>query len=198
MGHDVSNMRGFDSFQLLTLFLAALMTRVGSAVIEGAHTSARTATLAQTVPFWGRFRSPAGPCRGCLYCRVPQTLRRPEPERVDKSRLSPWRSPAESPCTGRYLRRHLRSLRSHTPSPPPGRLRWHARRRLCGSPTASAASSLLGLVGRPHSLGPRECGRHASGASWLRAPAVGLPQTRDTLFGTFSTLLAHTRTTRDA
>ena len=70
MGHDVSNMRGFDSFQLLTLSLAALMTRVGSAAIEGAHTSARAATLAQTVPFWGRFRSPreptAGPCRGCL------------------------------------------------------------------------------------------------------------------------------------
>ena len=43
----------------LTLSLAA-----------GAHTSAGAATLARTVPFWGRFRSPreptAGPCRGCL------------------------------------------------------------------------------------------------------------------------------------
>ena len=27
MGHDVSNMRGFDSYRLLTLSLAALMTR---------------------------------------------------------------------------------------------------------------------------------------------------------------------------
>ena len=66
----VSNMRGFDSYRLLTLSLAALMTRISSVVIEGAHTSARAATLAQTVPFWGRFRSPreptAGPCRGCL------------------------------------------------------------------------------------------------------------------------------------
>ena len=70
-----------------------------------------------------------------------------EPERVDKSRLSPWRSPAESLCTGRYLRRHFRSLRSHTPSPPPGRLRWHARRRVCCSSTESAASSLLTPVG---------------------------------------------------
>ena len=70
MGHDVSNMRGFDSYQLLTLSLAALMTRISSAIIEGAHTSAGAATLARTVPFWGRFRSPreptAGPCRGCL------------------------------------------------------------------------------------------------------------------------------------
>ena len=70
MGHDVSNMRGFDSYQLLTLSLAALMARIGSVVIEGAHTSAGAATLARTVPFWGRFRSPreptAGPCRGCL------------------------------------------------------------------------------------------------------------------------------------
>lgn len=70
MGHDVSNMRGFDSYRLLTLSLAALMTRISSVVIEGAHTSAGAATLARTVPFWGRFRSPreptAGPCRGCL------------------------------------------------------------------------------------------------------------------------------------
>ena len=70
MGHDVSNMRGFDSYRLLTLFLAALMTRISSAMVEGAHTSAGAATLARTVPFWGRFRSPreptAGPCRGCL------------------------------------------------------------------------------------------------------------------------------------
>ena len=66
--HDVSNMRGFYSY--LTLSLAALMTRISSVVIEGAHTSAGAATLARTVPFWGRFRSPreptAGPCRGCL------------------------------------------------------------------------------------------------------------------------------------
>ena len=50
--------------------LAALMTRISSVVIEGAHTSTGAATLARTVPFWGRFRSPreptAGPCRGCL------------------------------------------------------------------------------------------------------------------------------------
>ena len=54
----VSNMRGFDSYRLLTLSLAALMTRISSAMIEGAHTSAGAATLARTVPFWGRFRSP--------------------------------------------------------------------------------------------------------------------------------------------
>ena len=70
IGHDVSNMRGFDSYRLLTLSLAALMTRISSAMIEGAHTSAGAATLARTDPFWGRFRSPreptAGPCRGCL------------------------------------------------------------------------------------------------------------------------------------
>ena len=70
MGHDVSNMRGFDSYRILTLFLAALMTRISSAIIEGAHTSEGAATLARTVPFWGRFRSPreptAGPCRGRL------------------------------------------------------------------------------------------------------------------------------------
>ena len=70
MGHDVSNMRGFDSYRLLTLSLAALMTRISSVVIEGAHTSAGAATLARTVPLWGRFRSQreptAGPCRGCL------------------------------------------------------------------------------------------------------------------------------------
>ena len=63
-------MRGFDSYRLLTLFLAALMTMISSVVIEGAHTSAGAATLARTVPFWGRFCSPreptAGPCRGCL------------------------------------------------------------------------------------------------------------------------------------
>ena len=57
-------------YRLLTLSLAALMTRISSAMIEGAHTSAGAATLARTVPFWGRFRSPreptAGPCRGCL------------------------------------------------------------------------------------------------------------------------------------
>ena len=68
--HDVSNMRGFDSYRLLTLSLAALMARVSSVEIDGAHTSAGAATLARTVPFWGRFRSPreptAGPCRGCL------------------------------------------------------------------------------------------------------------------------------------
>ena len=57
MGHDVSNMRGFDSYKLLTLFLAALMTRISSAMIEGAHTSAGAATLARTVPLWGQFRS---------------------------------------------------------------------------------------------------------------------------------------------
>ena len=51
MGHDVSNMRGFDSYQLLTLSLAALMARISSVVIEGAHTSAGAATLARTVPF---------------------------------------------------------------------------------------------------------------------------------------------------
>ena len=58
MGHDVSNMRGFDSYRLLTLSLAALMTRISSIVIEDAHISAGAATLARTVPFWGRFRSP--------------------------------------------------------------------------------------------------------------------------------------------
>ena len=70
MGHDVSNMRGFDSYRLLTLFLAALMTRISSAMIQGAHASAGAATLARTVPFWVRLRSlrepTAGPCRGCL------------------------------------------------------------------------------------------------------------------------------------
>ena len=72
VGHDacLSNMRGFDSYRLLTLSLAALMARVSSVEIDGAHTSAGAATLARTVPFWGRFRSPreptAGPCRGCL------------------------------------------------------------------------------------------------------------------------------------
>ena len=83
MGHDVSNMRGFDSYRLLTLSLAALMTMISSVVIEGAHTSAGAATLARTVPFWGRFRSPRvresrqrGRAAGA-YCRVPQTLRRP-------------------------------------------------------------------------------------------------------------------------
>ena len=83
MGHDVSNMRGFDSYRLLTLSLAALMTRISSAMIEAAHTSAGVATLARTVPFWGRFRSPRdreprkrGRAAGA-YCRVPQTLRRP-------------------------------------------------------------------------------------------------------------------------
>jgi len=43
MGHDrgcPSNTRGFDSYRLLTLSLAALMTRISSVVIEGAHTSA--------------------------------------------------------------------------------------------------------------------------------------------------------------
>ena len=58
MGHDVSNMRGFDSYRLLTLSLAALMTRISSAMIEGAHTSAGAATLARTGSLWGRFRSP--------------------------------------------------------------------------------------------------------------------------------------------
>ena len=80
MGHDVSNMRGFDSYRLLTLSLAALMTRISSAMIEGAHTSAGAATLARTVPFWGRFRSPRSRQRGRAagaYCRVPRTLRRP-------------------------------------------------------------------------------------------------------------------------
>ena len=71
-------MRGFDSYRLLTLSLAALMTRVSSVVIEGAHTSAGAATLARTVPFWGRFRSPRQRGRAAgAYCRVPQTLRRP-------------------------------------------------------------------------------------------------------------------------
>ena len=82
MGHDVSNMRGFDSYRLLTLSLAALMTRISSAMIEAAHTSAGAATLARTVPLWGRFRSPRVESRqrgraAGAYCRVPQTLRRP-------------------------------------------------------------------------------------------------------------------------
>ena len=76
-----SNMRGFDSYRLLTLSLAALMTRISSVVIEGAHTSAGAATLARTVPFWGQFRSPREPKQrgraAGAYCRVPQTLRRP-------------------------------------------------------------------------------------------------------------------------
>ena len=82
MGHDVSNMRGFDSYRLLTLSLAALMTRISSAMIEGAHTSAGAATLARTVrPFGGagsaaRESRPRG-CAAGAYCRVPQTLRRP-------------------------------------------------------------------------------------------------------------------------
>ena len=72
MGHDVSNMRGFDSYRLLTLSLAALMTRISSAMIEGAHTSAGAATLARTVPFWGRFRSPARAAHsGAAVPRVP-------------------------------------------------------------------------------------------------------------------------------
>ena len=72
MGHDVSNMRGFDSYQLLTLSLAALMTRISSAMIEGAHTSEGAATLARTVPFWGRFRSPREPrADGGAVPRVP-------------------------------------------------------------------------------------------------------------------------------
>ena len=49
MVHDVSNMRGFDSYQLLTLSLAALMARISSVVIEGAHTSAGAATLVWVV-----------------------------------------------------------------------------------------------------------------------------------------------------
>ena len=80
MGHDVSNIRGFDSYRLLTLSLAAIMTMISSVVIEGAHTSAGAATLARTVPFWGRLRSPREPKAGRAagaYCRVPQTLRRP-------------------------------------------------------------------------------------------------------------------------
>ena len=56
------------------------------------------------------------------------------------------------------IRRHLRSLRSHTPSPP----------------TASAASSLLIPVGYTHSLGPRECVYPASNASRQRAQAAEL------------------------
>ena len=50
-------MRGFDSYRLLTLSLAALMTRISSAMIEGAHTSAGAATLARTGSLWGRFRT---------------------------------------------------------------------------------------------------------------------------------------------
>ena len=73
MGHDVSNMRGFDSYRLLTLFLAALMTRISSAMIEGAHTSEGAATLARTVPFWGRFCSPREPRSGAVP-RVPTGL----------------------------------------------------------------------------------------------------------------------------
>ena len=61
--------------------LAALMTRISSVVIEGAHTSTGAATLARTVPFWARFRSPGEPRQrgraAGAYCRVPQTLRRP-------------------------------------------------------------------------------------------------------------------------
>ena len=77
-------MRGFDSYRLLTLSLAALMTRISSAIIEGAHTSAGAATLARTVPFWvsgsalpqSRESRQRGRAAGA-YCRVPQTLRRP-------------------------------------------------------------------------------------------------------------------------
>ena len=57
-------------------------------VIEGAHTSAGAATLARTVPFWGRFRSPreptAGPCRGCLLPSATNTA----PSRHHTYRLS--------------------------------------------------------------------------------------------------------------
>ena len=67
----------------------------------------------------------------------------------------------------------------------------HARRRTCCSSISSTASSLLTPVGSVHSLGPTECTERASGASWRRAQAAELQQTRDTLFGTFSTLLAH-------
>ena len=48
--------------------------------------------------------------------------------------------------------------------------------------TIKSVRPVIGLVGSRHSLGARECRRHASGASWQRAPAVGLQQTRDTLF----------------
>ena len=81
MGHDVSNMRGFDSYRLLTLSLAALMARISSVVIEGAHTSAGAATLARTPSPSGagsaaRESRQRGRAAGA-YCRVPQTLRRP-------------------------------------------------------------------------------------------------------------------------
>ena len=82
MGHDVSNMRGFDSYRLLTLSLAALMTRISSAMIEGAHTSAGAATLARAGPSPSGAGSAARESRqrgraAGAYCRVPQTLRRP-------------------------------------------------------------------------------------------------------------------------
>ena len=60
IGHDVSNMRDFDSYRLLTLPLAAPMTKISSVVIEAAHTSAGAAT-----------RSPGGP----LLEPVPQPAR---------------------------------------------------------------------------------------------------------------------------
>ena len=56
---------------------------------------------------------------------------------------------------------------------------------------STALHSLLLDTRTPWDLGPRECVYPASGASRQRAQAAELPQTRDTLFWTFSTLLAH-------
>ena len=95
-----------------------------------------------------------------------------EPERVDKSRLSPWRSPAVA-VHGPVPQA------SQTPSPPTGRLRWHARRRVCGSPTASAASS---RSGRSAALPGCQGVRPTRERCFLAARAGCGPQTRETLF----------------
>ena len=80
MGHDVSNMMGFDSYRLLTLFLAALMTRISSAMIEGAQTSAGAPHSPGPSPSGAGSAARESRQRGRAagaYCRVPQTLRRP-------------------------------------------------------------------------------------------------------------------------
>ena len=156
-------------------------------MIEAAHTSAGAATLARTVPLWGRFRSPreptAGPCRGCLLPSATNTA--PSRHHLQAVLCDGWDVQTPPSWLLRPQTRelcHLRSLRSQTPPSPPGRLRWHAQRRVCGSSISSTASSLLTPVGSVHSLGPTECTERASGASRQPALAAELPQTRKSFF----------------
>jgi len=108
--------------------------------------------------------------------------------------LLPFLGPSVSAFhTVQYLRRHLRSLRSQTPSPPPGRLRWHARRRVCCSPPQRERGVEPNRSGRLGALPGCQGVRRTCERCLLAARAGCGAATVSTLFANDLAEPAHTR-----